>query len=1742
MADRYWVGGSASWDATAGTKWATTSGGAGGATVPTAADNVYFTAASGTVTVTVAAGGFTVFNLDCTGFTGSLVVSGPPTIYGTVFKLSAGMTYSQSANLTFIGGTGVTQTITTAGKTLGTVQFGPSTGIFSLDGALTCSSVNILGGTFNTNNFNVTASTLVSSGTNTRVINLGSSTVTLSAAGAGTFNISDSTNLTFNAGTSQINFTSTTTSTLSGAVSGNPLTFYNVGFTGVRTTTQLPGISITGINTFNNLSFVGPSSAAVVQVTLERSNTINGTFSTSGTAGNRRIWFVTVNYGIAQTLTVNGTTNLTDADFRDIYVVGTAAPITGTRIGDLRGNSGITFPAPKTVYWRTSAGSNWSLNNWSSTIGGAASTDSFPLAQDIAAFPNTGLSSGATVTFDSAIPYTGSIDMSARTNAMTFSVPSAITVYGDWKNGSGTTNSIAVALNFSGRKTQTITSAGKAFSSASINIDSFGGTVELADAFTLAGTSFTFINGTFDTKGYAVTALGFGSNGSNPRAVKLGASTVTLSGDVSFTNPLNLTFDAGTSQINFTGTAVSINANTIAFNDVTCTASTTNSTRTLSFGGTYNNLTITPPAGTGFVTVNVNGTYTINGTLNVAGASAIRRIFFKNTSIGVQSTFTVGNLVATNCDFRDIRILGTAFGSSPAGAGDCGGNFGINFPAPKTVYWNQSNNNNWSATVWAAVSNGSPSINNFPLAQDTAIVDNSSGISLGVSIDSAWNIGTFDMSGRTSAVTLTVGTQQPVVYGNWLFGTGVTHTNTTGIITFAGRNTQTITSNGVVFGCNIGISPISSTVQLADALTLGPTRTLILSMGTFDAVSYNVTIGLFSAAGATAGTVLKMGSGTWTLAGTGTVFNISTNVNLYKGTANIILSDSSTTARTFAGSGFSYNKLTIGGTGNSTTTISGNNTFTEFAADKGVSHTIALGSTVQVFGKWSVTGGGSSPVTFTGAGASHIIAGDSVSGVDNLNLGTIGFSSSSPGAFYAGIHSTGTGNGVIKTDAPTPRTLYWVGGTGNWSDTARWSLTSGGAGGAAIPTSFDNVVFNSASSAASYTSTIDQNGGLGITQHRCNQLTIAGPASGVLTLTGISCPIMIHGSVTMPVSGLNFSYSSSITLTGSTPGKIFTTNGNQLSVGVIVNGIGCEWTVGSGYVAQAQSIAIYNGKFDFGSYTSDLQFIQIVKSAGDTDSILDLNSSILTLRSGTPLIFSSPATNNHITLPGTSQLTLSSAGVTFPYFQSGASTTYNANINTFYNVSFTNASITSHTISAPNLYNNLSFAALSTQGMKSVVISGDQTVNGTLTFSAGSGANVRHFIQSNVIGTPRTISCASCSATDVDFRDIIISGAAAPLSGTRLGNCKGNSGIVFPAAKTVYWNLTASSNWTTSNGWAATAGGTPNLTNFPLAQDTAVFTSTAPSSGNVITITTGSNIGTIDMSARTSNTMTLAVGSGSDRNIYGNWINGTGTTLTGTNTLTFAGRTPQTITSAGKTFTQDFVINTPGSSVTLQDAFVTNRGITLTAGTFDTAGYNATCGLGFISSNSNVRTLAIGSSTFTSGGTGTTAWLLTTSTNFTITGTGTINMNAATDKTFVGGFFSYSNITLNQGGAGVLTITGNNTFANITNTYKATGATTIALGTTTQRVGAFSASGESGRVLAIRGSSAAAPATIIFTGSGQATTPTTNYLNITGVRAYNLTDTWYAGANSVNNGSLGWYFAAGSTPVVVSYGNFFLLF
>ena len=1433
---------------------------------------------------------------------------------------------------------------------------------------------------------------------------------------------------------------------------------------------------------------------------ITASLTVTGLFSMGTTAGNQRFLIRGNTYGLATDFSVGSASSLADLDFRDLRVIGAAAPLSGTRIGDLRGVTGVTFSTAKTVYWNLAGAQNWSATGWAATSGGAPATANFPLAQDTAVFDDTGSVTG-TITMNAAIPYTGTVDMSARTAAMTLAT-TAFTIYGDWKNGTGTTLSGTTALTFSGRNTQTITSAGKTFTQP-ITIDTYGGIVSLVDALNIGATTLTVTNGTFTTNSFAVTAGILSSSNSNVRAINLGASTLTLSATVTLTTATNLTFNAGLSTINLLqGTPINFNGGGLSFNNVNFTG-TVATTHLINGATTFANLTFTAPAATGITGCNFSANQTITGTLTCAGATAIRRIFLRSDALNTQRTLTCGAVSAQDGDFRDIAISGAAapYNASSLRVGDCGGNSGITFRAGLSRYWNFSGSQNWSATGWSDTSGGTPNAIYFPLAQDTATFNAAGSVTGTITVDAAWNIGSVDMLGRvvtTFPMIISIGTNLPIVYGGWAFGTGVTSTSSSGVLTFAGRGTQTITSNGIAFGHNVYVDSISGTTQLADAfaLTLGAIRNFQVTSGTFDAVSFNVTAGTLTL---TNGTV-KMGSGTWTLSGTGSVWT-NTAGTLYKGTANIVLSDTSATARTFAGGSQSYNKLTIGGaTGSSTTTITGDNQFTELASTKTVAHTIDFGATTQTFGAWTVTGTVGNVATVTGT-ATLTIAGARVSGVDYLALGTTVISATSPGEFYAGANSTG-GTNAILTAAPAAVTRYWRGGTGTWdaTTTTNWSATSGGAGGASVPKSADAVVFDTLSNATAYTVTLTA------TQLRCASLTIAGPLSGNLTFAG-TAPLTIHGNVTLPATGITYTYTGAITLSGSTTGKTFTTNGASLSSAFTVNGIGCGWTFGSA-ATLGGTFTVTNGSFDTGNFA--MSCTTLSSSNTNTRSIT-FGTSTITLSS-----FDTTISTNLTFSAGTSTLSFASAGSTLV-----AGLTFN-------NVSFPSGA--SPTISTENTFVNLTFGGPTNFGTVGPSFGANQTITGTLTFTAGADATKRGFVQSNIVGTTRTLTCGAFVGTDVDFRDITIAGAAAPVSGTRLGDCKGNSGITFGAGVNKYWNLAAGGNWGGAIAWATSSGGTPAINNFPLAQDTAWFESTGLNSGATITMSANYNVGTINMSGRITNTMILATGS-TGATVYGNWINGSGVSFTGAAAITFAGRSSQTVTSAGVSFSQPFAINTPSGSVTLLDALnLTTQAVTVTAGTFDANGTNVTASA-LISTGTAVRTVAVGSGIWTLS-LNTTPWNATASPNLTITGTGTIRLTASSTKTFFGGNFAYTNITLDQGGAGTLTISGNNTFKDITSTYTATAAATINFAATTTTLSQFTAAGTASKLLTVTGTSAASPATLITTGAIDS-----NYLPVNNVKAYATASTWYAGPNSTNGGTLGWIFTA-----ALKIGNFFRMF
>lgn len=147
-----------------------------------------------------------------------------------------------------------------------------------------------------------------------------------------------------------------------------------------------------------------------------------------------------------------------------------------------------------------------------------------------------------------------------------------------------------------------------------------------------------------------------------------------------------------------------------------------------------------------------------------------------------------------------------------------------------------------------------------------------------------------------------------------------------------------------------------------------------------------------------------------------------------------------------------------------------------------------------------------------------------------------------------------------------------------------------------------------------------------------------------------------------------------------------------------------------------------------------------------------------------------------------------------------------------------------------------------------------------------------------------------------------------------------------------------------------------------------------------------------------------------------------------------------------------------------------------------------------------------------------------TSSNLTVSGTGTISMTSASAKTFAGGGKSWP--TLNQGGAGTLTITGANTFTSITNTVQP--ATITFPASTTTTVGAFAVSGTSGNLITINSSLAGTRATLSdASGVNSVSFCDIKDITATGGATWNA---FYANGNVDSGNNLNWDF--GGTPSV----------
>ena len=1099
MADRYWVatGATEYWDTDPGTKWAATSGGAGGESVPTLADTVYFNGDTGTNTVIVQnnnsshPGYRTAANIYFTNFSGtfdSVSTSTRVEISGDL-TLSSGMTYLYDGEYNFLG----SGTLISSGHDVGDSIFvSGSSANLSLGDALTTAYeiVPKSGGVFNASGYSVGVNRiLVYSGS---TFNCDSSTISLSGGANTTWQTSVLTVYsggTFNGGTSTLvpmRLLSSYGYTRIINDNETPINLYNVEFlsqAGSQTLRADQAVLVDGPFNFNNIDLSNiPASTgygSIKRLFFTHDSTISGTLTCTGQNHIARTMLAAGTYdsfegrkeeaigaGNPVTLTV-ASLNSSYTDFRDITLAGAASGASPTNAGDCGGNTGINFPASKTVYTNGTGTYLWN-DIWATSSGGTPSLSNFPLPQDKAVI-NTDYSGGSTRYATYYVSYNyGEIDASTATGFTLRGQQSCglILYSGLTLSSSGDfSTTFSDGVFFVGRGASTLTSAGKLSSTYPVTMGCRGGSLELADA--LACGDFYIYDGTLNTNNYDVT-LGNGdrfqvweeASGASGAVVTLNLGSSTISGTLIYIREPSTTLNASNSTFTITGagSVISNITGAITLNNIYYTDGGASS-RSLRGSGviTCNNLSGAATGDTvAYIALYCPSGITVNNTLTLSGASARQRGgLFSYSSDGSNVVITSSSAVVDNCDFHGITMAGGASGIAPANAGDLEYNSGIVFPAPKTVYRVTTETGWGGVNSWATSSGGAGSDNNFPLVQDTVIIDDGCPLTGVLNVNSSFNkyyYGSLDCSNRTLPLNLNYGADS-YHFGDYTLSSG---------ITISGSNYMRAASSGEVNIVTAGVSMPRYLSQAPINIYLGYTvfpgilnindawngidySFLYVQYGGTINVKNNLTVRYFQANNTNTST-LNMGSGLWTLFSNSTVWNVNerepSGITINVQGANILLNnadDNSTRyfAHNYGGAEtgiLNLNKLTIGNetaTG-CTTILRGRLSIGELASVKTVAHAIdfqgALTNWLLPYYKidtWSVSGTSGNlvtvePVSLDGNAVEITVTNQTKPSIDYLQVQYIEEQTS--GVFYVGDNSVDLGNNinVIFTAAPAP--------------------------------------------------------------------------------------------------------------------------------------------------------------------------------------------------------------------------------------------------------------------------------------------------------------------------------------------------------------------------------------------------------------------------------------------------------------------------------------------------------------------------------------------------------------------------------------------------------------------------------------------------------------------------------------------------------------------------------------------------
>ena len=617
---------------------------------------------------------------------------------------------------------------------------------------------------------------------------------------------------------------------------------------------------------------------------------------------------------------------------------------------------------------------------------------------------------------------------------------------------------------------------------------------------------------------------------------------------------------------------------------------------------------------------------------------------------------------------------------------------------------------------------------------------------------------------------------------------------------------------------------------------------------------------------------------------------------------------------------------------------------------------------------------------------------------------------------------------VVISVSLNASTLYWVGGTGNWSDNTHWSTTSGGSSCLCVPTTADNVVFDVSSFTGNGQSVIIN------AQAYCKDMTwISGVARPALAG---SSPLDIYGSLTLS-QNMEVLYTGAINFKSNNGNSTITTAGKIIRSNLYFDGAG-SWTLQDSLRTYNTGTSIELKQGDLNTNGKYIYAYQFKSDNSNGIKSLSLGNSTIVLTSTyyNPYAWQSTTSNmsfdagtSRIILNGSSGSSFSGAGLTY-YDVDFNNTIGTANLyggnSTFHNVSFTGDG----SISGSNTFNDLTFAQ-----SKSYTLSGNTTQTIIGSFTSNGTCAIPAFIDGGNGTSHATLNKTSGSVTTnfVRMNNVYATGGATFTANnvTDFGN---NNGWILntAASQTLYW-IGNGGNWTDAFHWSTISGGLSSGC-IPTPYDNVVF-DVSSFTGNGQSVIINAQAYCKDMTW-ISGVARPALAGSSPLDIYGSLTLSQNMEVLYTGAINFKSNNGNsTITTAGKIIRSNLYFDGAGSW-TLQDSlrtYNTGTSIELKQGDLNTNG-KYIYAYQFKSDNSNgIKSLSLGNSTIvlTSTYYNPYAWQSTTSNMSFDAGTSRIILNGSSGSSFSGAGLTYYDVDFNNTIGTANLYGGNSTFHNV---------------------------------------------------------------------------------------------------------------